>query len=604
MAEFELKFKSIAVRWFINVFLIVAAVVTVAAVIFCAFLSSMYTERVRALADDYAYDFSALSKTGVYTFEDTAVKLSETFAHKDKIEVQVMDRRGKMIVSTTGFAPDSEKIGEYKASAKSKDGLYTGKNSGGESVMARTTEVYDSSGTYIGSWRWITSLEPTYRKLTGSIILTVGFCLGMLGVCVISGVFFIKSIVKPIRQVSVTARKIALGDFSSKIDTGKNDEIGELCDTINYMAGELEQADKMKNDFISSVSHELRTPLTAIKGWAETARTAVGTDDDVVSRGLDVVLSEADRLSGLVEELLDFSRMQNGRLSVNMRPVDITALIKSAADMYFELARQQGIELVCTLSKEKSIVMGDPDRLKQVFINIIDNAVKYTESGGQVLVVQTFEEGCVKITVKDTGVGIPEQDIDHVKEKFFKSNKTVRGSGIGLAVADEIIKQHDGLIFLESTQGVGTTVTTVLPLYDEKANAPSDEEKIELDDIALKIPEETVSETREATESNESESIMYTEKDAVKEKSAAEDEKSEEKEMSGEEIVAQMQSYPELTEEQLKLFGPDAATSDASKEEHLEDISPEELAAVEAELEAEAQKAGELHLSDGTEIPN
>jgi len=114
MAEFELRFKSIAVRWFINVFLIVAAVVTVAAVIFCAFLSSMYTERVRALGDDYAYDFSALSKTSVYTFEDTAVKLSETFAHKDKIEVQVMDRRGKMIVSTTGFAPIPKKQANIK----------------------------------------------------------------------------------------------------------------------------------------------------------------------------------------------------------------------------------------------------------------------------------------------------------------------------------------------------------------------------------------------------------------------------------------------------------------------------------------------------------
>ena len=111
-------------------------------------------------------------------------------------------------------------------------------------------------------------------------------------------------------------------------------------------------------------------------------------------------------------------------------------------------------------------VLGDPNRLKQVFINIIDNAVKYTENGGQVLVDQTAEEGCVRITVKDTGVGIPTQDIDRVKEKFYKANKTVRGSGIGLAVADEIIKQHKGLLFIESTEGAGTTVTIVLPLYE------------------------------------------------------------------------------------------------------------------------------------------
>lgn len=116
-------------------------------------------------------------------------------------------------------------------------------------------------------------------------------------------------------------------------------------------------------------------------------------------------------------------------------------------------------------------MLGDPNRLKQVFINIIDNAVKYTEKGGQVLVDQTAEEGCARITVKDTGVGIPAQDIDRVKEKFYKANKTVRGSGIGLAVADEIIKQHKGLLFLESTEGVGTTVTIVLPLYEQETEA-------------------------------------------------------------------------------------------------------------------------------------
>ena len=122
--------------------------------------------------------------------------------------------------------------------------------------------------------------------------------------------------------------------------------------------------------------------------------------------------------------------------------------------------------------------MGDTNRLKQVFINIIDNAVKYTESGGQVLVSQEIEEACVRISVTDTGVGIPAQDIDRVKEKFYKANKTVRGSGIGLAVADEIIKQHGGLLFIESTENVGTTATIVLPLYVPEIEEESETEEI------------------------------------------------------------------------------------------------------------------------------
>ena len=232
----------------------------------------------------------------------------------------------------------------------------------------------------------------------------------------------------------------------------------------------------MKNDFISSVSHELRTPLTAIKGWGETVKMSIGTDEALVKRGIDVVLSEADRLSGLVEELLDFSRMETGRLSVVSQPLNISELLTESVDMYIELARQQGIELVFTRPAEDVTVLGDPNRLKQVFINIIDNAVKYTEKGGQVLVDQITEEGCVRITVKDTGVGIPAQDIDRVKEKFYKANKTVRGSGIGLAVADEIIKQHKGLLFLESTEGVGTTVTIVLP-FTENTDEPEEPEQ-------------------------------------------------------------------------------------------------------------------------------
>ena len=119
--------------------------------------------------------------------------------------------------------------------------------------------------------------------------------------------------------------------------------------------------------------------------------------------------------------------------------------------------------------------MGDTNKLKQVFINIIDNAVKYTESGGQVLISQLREEGGVRISVEDTGVGIPAQDIDRVKEKFYKANKTVRGSGIGLAVADEIIKQHQCLLFIESTEGVGTTVTIVLPIIESQSETKTEE---------------------------------------------------------------------------------------------------------------------------------
>ena len=486
--QLEIRFKSIAVRWFLNIFLIVAAVIVVAVVAFSALFSSIYTERIEVLATDYAYEFYALSGTDSKTFKDTAVEIAGEFQYKNKIEVQVIDLNGQILVSTSGFQSENEPMPDYyKAKENGSSSVLKSTTLDGEPIMAGTTVIYGSQGKKLGAYRWITSMRAANRTMGSFVIAVILAAAAVMAFCAFSGLFFIKSIVRPIRDVSNMARKIAMGDFESRININKNDEIGELCDTINYMASELSQAQNLKNDFISSVSHELRTPLTAIRGWGETAKMSLGTDEELVRRGLDVVLNEADRLSGLVEELLDFSRIESGRLSVVSQPLNISQLLSESADMYTELARQQGIELIFTRPSEELQVMGDADRLKQVFINIIDNAVKYTESGGQVLINQLHEEGCARIVVSDTGVGIPAQDIDRVKEKFYKANKVVRGSGIGLAVADEIIKQHHGLLFIESTEGVGTTATIVLPFYEpepipEAADTHRDETNLQEDE--------------------------------------------------------------------------------------------------------------------------
>ena len=153
----------------------------------------------------------------------------------------------------------------------------------------------------------------------------------------------------------------------------------------------------------------------------------------------------------------------------------VNDVLGEAADMYRELAKKQGVELVYMPAREEMRCYGDVNRIKQVFINVIDNALKYNQPGGQILIQPRTEDGCVMISISDTGVGIAEKDLDRVKEKFYKANKQVRGSGIGLAVADEIIKQHNGLLLVDSTEGVGTTVTVVLPLAEEEPKGDSDE---------------------------------------------------------------------------------------------------------------------------------
>lgn len=479
----EIKFKSITLKWFLNIFLVIAIVICIAGTAFSVLFNALYTDRMESLANDYAYEFSALSNTTTKTFKDTAITIAGEFKFKDKLEVQVIDINGQTVVSTMGFLDKSEdSLAEFqKAKQSGKPQVYKGKTKDGEPIMAVTTVIYNQNGLVIGAYRWITSMQAANKMMYGVTTLVILICAAILVFCGFSGWYFVKSIVRPIRDVSNVARTIAMGDLGARLEVANNDEIGELCDAINYMASELSQSENIKNDFISSVSHELRTPLTAIRGWGETAKMSLDNDPELVKRGLDVVLSEAERLSGLVEELLDFSRMQTGRLTLVSQPISAVRILRESADMYIELAKKQEIDLVFTEPSEDYTVMGDSNRLKQVFINVIDNAVKYTESGGQVLVDTLKEEGCVRVTVTDTGVGIPAQDIDRVKEKFYKANKTVRGSGIGLAVADEIIKQHGGLLFIESTENVGTTVTIVLPLYEPEEIPEQTEERQEID---------------------------------------------------------------------------------------------------------------------------
>ena len=465
----EIKFKSVAWKWILNVFLVMFCIIVALEVVFCFLIRSYNLSRVQTLAEEYAQVFiTPLSNCTPENYQSVAKGYCEGFEGKEKMEVQVLDRYGNVLISTTGFAESPKAMPDYdKAMTSGTVGSWTGKSSVGEDIISQTTLLKNADKEVYGAVRWIVSLENVNRHTLFISLAAIIVGVVLLSITAISGMYFITSIVRPIRDVSSVSRKIAMGDFNSRIELKANNEVGELCDSINYMASELQQAENMKNDFISSVSHELRTPLTAIRGWAETAKMSIGYDEDTVKNGLEVVLKESERLQGLVEELLDFSRMQSGRLTIVFDRFSLGLMLNEATDMYRELAKKQNVELVFMPLKQEVTCYGDANRIKQVFINVIDNALKYNQAGGHILIEHKVADGCIQVSISDTGVGIAAADLDRVKEKFYKANKQVRGSGIGLAVADEIIKQHNGLLLVDSTEGVGTTVTVVLPLFEE-----------------------------------------------------------------------------------------------------------------------------------------
>ena len=338
----------------------------------------------------------------------------------------------------------------------------------GEKLLSVTT-VPSGSTEDFHSFRLVTSLTRVDTQITVVIILTGLICVAIVFFVGVSGSYFINSIVTPVGQIGEVAKKISAGDLNERLEPKTDDEIGELCKTINEMADELGATERMKNDFISSVSHELRTPLTAIKGWAEMLEDSSregNVDIETMKRGMGVIIGETDRLSVMVEELLDFSRLQSGRMVLQPMMLDIIAELSEAVLTFEQRAIRENKELIFEESDDIIPVMGDKNRLRQVFVNIIDNALKYSDSGGSVTVTtRRAGDGFVDIAIKDTGIGIPADQLDKVKTKFFKGNATRRGSGIGLAVADEIIRMHGGEILLDSVEGEGTTVTIRLPIH-------------------------------------------------------------------------------------------------------------------------------------------
>ena len=463
--------RSVSRRWFVNtaglVLVIMVIFITILVVTTRSYAYDNISSILRGRADEML-NVLATTNSGGYKSPNEFASLTrgyiENFPDKNSMEIHAIDRNGKVFVTSTGFAPNpAQEMKDYKQALEKSDniGHWVGVLDTGEQVMATTRIVRDSGGSVIGAVRYIVSMEKVEEQLVRITFVLIGVGLIIMLFIVAVGLYFVRSIVSPVQAVTATARQIAQGDFDVRIKKNKDDEIGRLCDSVNDMAAQLSKTEIMKNDFISSVSHELRTPLTSIQGWAETLQSENGSETMV--KGMQVIGREAQRLSGIVEELLDFSRLQSGRMKVMFKKTDILSELDEAVYMFTNRAEKEGKILNYEERLSLSSVYADADKLKQVFVNIIDNALKYTKTGGEVTISAGESEGRVVIMIADTGVGIPKEDLSKVKEKFYKANQLVRGSGIGLAVADEIMKIHSGHLFIESEEGVGTAVTVMLP---------------------------------------------------------------------------------------------------------------------------------------------
>lgn len=467
----KLHSSSLESRWEKTALIAVLVFIVIFSVALTVIVNMFYTnavrERINSLHTDTVDAYFQSYTSSESSFTNGAIEFTNNFRYSDKMEVWVISAAGRPLVSSSGLLIDnSVNMPDYELALNSQEGRgeWKGKMNGSDTVMAVTNILKNDNGERIGAIRYITSLNKLNTQVF-LIMLSVIFLIVAVAALLFSfNKMFIRSVASPIKELKNTAALIAKGDFSVHPEYEREDEIGELYDSMGYMATELGRIDKMKSDFITTVSHELRTPLTAIEGWGETLISMEDSDPELNKKGLQVIVSESNRLSGLVEELLDFSRIQKDTFFMKSEPIDLLAELDETALVFSDAAKREGKYFEYDAPEIPAMSKGDADRIKQAFVNIIGNAIKYTEAGGTIDIHANIVEDELIIFVRDNGCGISEEDLPRVKEKFFKANDRVHGNGIGLAVADEIITRHGGTLDIKSTLGEGTIVKITLPL--------------------------------------------------------------------------------------------------------------------------------------------
>ena len=469
-----MRMKGITRRWFFNNYLLILLTLAVAVTVFGVAIRYFYYSNITATLVDRAKTSADMMYSYIGNtpeeFNSGAKRYAMDFEARNRLELQVVSREGEVICSSTdsllsAFLPGTPDVGD------ALDGLdassYVGRDLlTGQKVLSVSVPVFLSSGEPAGVLRYVTGLEKIDRAIARLVLTAVIVAAGIAVFVLISNRYFIKTIVSPLREINRVTKKIAAGEYGATIQKSFNDEVGELAEAINFMSVETERSIKVKNDFISSVSHELRTPLTAISGWVDTLLAGEVDPESTEGRGLAVISDEAANLRRMVEELLDFSRMESGRLKISLAPMDVAAELADAIFMFEQRLKQDGIVVLYHEEIGNAVISGDRGRLRQVFVNIMDNARKYSPPESSLEVVITSKEdrfAVIKFT--DHGQGIAPGDLPHVKEKFYKGRTNRPGSGIGLAVSDEIVSLHGGTLDIESILGKGTSVTVTLPLY-------------------------------------------------------------------------------------------------------------------------------------------
>ena len=458
----RLKLRGLRRRWLASSVGPIIVILVLVGVLSAATISSSLDARARSSLEAKAKSgsdyFSAYSMGSYSEYYRRAAQYVTDYSMNDSlaknVELQFINGKRQVELSSrgavAGSTPATPEVG--RAVETGKTASFSGRDPlTGESILAVSSPVF-YNGAVVAVMRFVTSTRLLDQQLWLTVLVMAAVIAAVIFLIFVSNLIFINNVVQPVAEVSEAAKRISSGSYGIQIANKYTDELGQLVDNINNMSLKISQSEKMQTEFISSVSHELRTPLTAISGWGETLLGDETGDPHQLRRGLRIIVKEARRLTGMVEELLEFSKMQDGRFTLQVEEMDLQAELEDAIYTYRELFRQDGIQLNYHSGQElyTEPISGDPQRLKQVFCNVLDNAAKHGGAGKRIDVDMTQEGDSYVVRIRDYGPGIPPAEVPFVKQKFYKGSSKARGSGIGLAIVKSIVGAHHGSVAAQS----------------------------------------------------------------------------------------------------------------------------------------------------------
>lgn len=460
------EISGIKKRWFLNYTLIILVVFIIIEGFFLVGLNNFYhknaynilVDRAKVTVDFYKKYYD----TDLYSIDEISQLLINNYTDQDIAEIQILDLDGNILKSSNEFLLDEKST--YPKGVE--DGIVEEKYmmpGTGQKVMSVYVPLENSAGTVIGILKYTTALTLIDASINRIFTFSLGVLTLLILILSVLSFFFTRTLINPIESIISATEKLAKGDYNTRVTEDFKDEMQTLAVSVNQMAEKIQESEKSKNEFISSITHEIRTPLTSIKGWSETIITGDMNDKEEIEVGLGIIIRETERLSSMVEELLEFSKLEAGNLKIFKEKNEIVTMCEDIISLYKGKFNKKNIEGKIVSNKNEIYLKVDSNRIRQVIINILENAYKFSNYDSEIIIKINELQESVVIKIIDFGIGISDKNLEKVMNKFFKSDSKYAGSGLGLSISNEIVKLHGGHIEIDSQLHEGTEVSIILP---------------------------------------------------------------------------------------------------------------------------------------------